>query len=461
MKTNLTTNSQRILAASTLHRLNGLMWFCAMLGFVMNTEAQTPVCGNISGTWTPAGNPYIIACDSTVPSGQTLTIQPGVVVWLGSNVTLAANGLIQAVGTPSQRIKFQSPVSSQYWNSISLIHQSGTNRFNYCDFVNGDTAISMGVYGANATMIAEVMNCTFSNCISGAIYGVSQGTTFPIGSATLDPIIKNCVFESLSNACVMRIIQDGFGFRGYANPKIIGNVFRNLTGSAFLMVTESDGSSQPIFLNNTLINCRTGVASQEPWDAKVQSCIFVGCSNAVMRSGSLSTAASYNNFFANATNFTGYPGTYGVPIIVNRNGTASDLLFNIFQDPLFVGANDYHLTASSTCIDAGVGDPANFDSCFPPSLGSVTNDIGAYGGPGGCEWISPPATNIFTVAIAQYVGVTLNPPTNGHYRLEYASVLSGTNNWIQLTNLTLSAPFIYYDPVVSGSRFYRGVLLGP
>lgn len=459
-------------------QINSGLWLVvfALLLASPSARAQTVVSGNISGTWTPAGNPYIVVDDCTVPLGQTLTIQPGVVVWIGSNVTVTANGSIYAVGTPGQRISIQSPTPSQYWSNIVVNYNGGTSRFDYCDFRNGYRALYLRVYNVDAAMHTEVVNCTFSNCPDAAVYGESEGAfvgcpynctgTHPV----LDPLIKNCVFADCGDACRFRVFGNSYvtccpGFLhvgpGGASPRIIGNIFLNISGTALNLTTGPNSSSSPVeFNNNTLVNCRVGVDTQDPWDAGVQSSIFAGCSNAVMRSGSLSGIVGYNDFYQNATNFTGYPATYGSPIIVNRNGTSSDLVFNIFQNPLFVAANDFHLSASSTCIDAGVGDPANFDSCFPPSLGSVTNDIGAYGGPNGCEWIAPPSTNIFTVALAQYYGVTINPPTNGHYRLEYTPAVGNTNDWTQLTNLTLSTtPFTYYDPVAFGPRFYRAVLL--
>src|SRR5947208_3662538 len=129
------------------------------LGAAFTLDAQTPICGNITtATWTPAGNPYVVACDSTLLSGNTLTIQPGVIVWVGSNVTLRADGVIQAVGTPSQRITFQAPVSSQFWSSIYCVQTAGTHRFKYCDFKNANTALCFGEYYYNSpTMAPEVM----------------------------------------------------------------------------------------------------------------------------------------------------------------------------------------------------------------------------------------------------------------------------------------------------------------
>ena len=59
---------------------------------------------------------------------------------------------------------------------------------------------------------------------------------------------------------------------------------------------------------------------------------------------------------------------------------------NIDSDPLFVGSGDYHLEPASSCVDTGDPDPAHDDLCFPPSVGTGLNDMGAYGGPGACGW---------------------------------------------------------------------------
>ena len=61
---------------------------------------------------------------------------------------------------------------------------------------------------------------------------------------------------------------------------------------------------------------------------------------------------------------------------------------NITDDPQFVGSADLHLTAGSPCVDAGRSEPSDNDECFPPSLGSDRNDMGAYGGSGACCWVS-------------------------------------------------------------------------
>jgi hypothetical protein len=423
--------------------------------FATEVHGQTFVSGDISGTWSPSGNPYIITDNTDVPSGQTLTIQPGTVIWIGSGFAISLNNKssIQAIGDPTQRITFEAPINSQYWNQIYIPDSDGkspgipsvTNRFDYCDFQNATNVIFLaGQGGWNAL---EVLNCTFSNCVSSAINwaGNSVGT---------DALIRNNVFSGTSNGCVLNIPSSS----SYLKSAVISaNLFDNLSGAALSL--QDNGGSGAIsikIINNAIVNCGGGVNVSDPWDAQIQSCIFDGCIRAVKVSGSLSRLVNYNDFYGNGTNFIGYPSDYGTPIILNRNGTSCDLLYNIFQNPDFASVTNFQLLSNSPCIDAGEGSPANFDNSFPPSLGTVTNDIGAYGGPNAGQWIVPISTNIFTLSAAKYIGVTINPPSAGHYELDYSSDL-GT--WTQITNMNLSMPFLYTEPASSSHRFYRAVKL--
>lgn len=422
-------------------------------------RAQTFVSGIVSGTWSPSGNPYIVTDSITVPGGQTLTIQPGVKVLIGQDLSVTVNGFIQAVGTPSQRITFQAPINSQYWSNIILgFYQTGTNRFKYCDFGNANTALYLYLAYPSTINTTEIMNCTFSNCTSQAIYGECWSDVTQI------PVIKNCVFNSTSNGCVLKIINY-FG-SGYATPRITANLFLNLSGTAFRMDQAGGGSSPALFINNTILNSRFGVHAQDPWDARVQNNIFVGVTNAVTASGSLTRNVGYNCFYGNGTNFTGYPGTYGSPIFANRNGTASDILYNIFQDPLFFGVGDFHLQANSTCIDAGSPDWAFTDMCFPPSLGNSYPDQGAYGGPDACNWLDVVPVLPVTLTVSQTNGIgalSWDALPRSTYRIQYVTnlVSAGTNIWLNLTDiLAADKPTSIVGPVDQPKVFYRIQSLG-
>ena len=58
---------------------------------------------------------------------------------------------------------------------------------------------------------------------------------------------------------------------------------------------------------------------------------------------------------------------------------------NINCNPIF-GPCGLRIVPGSCCIDKGNPDPQYNDVCLPPSLGTVRNDMGAHGGPGGCGW---------------------------------------------------------------------------
>jgi hypothetical protein len=347
-----------------------ILWLCGLCTLApVHLHAQTIVQGNIGGTWTPVGNPYIAVADCTVTS--TLILQPGVILDIESNVTVTANGnLIQAVGTPTQRITIQGWPSSSVYNTISVENNTQTTSFMYCDFANAQTALSLvaseassGMNNISQIMPVDVLNCTFSNCsvqaINGYAYGQSQsgesgGFYSWTTTSTLNPVIKNCVFNGTSNGCDLDIYGQSssllgktyYGY-GYSYPVIVNNVFKNLTRTAFLMEVGSyAGGGSSVFLNNTMVNCMGGVNATDPWDATVQSDIFVGCTNAVTVSGSLSRTISYNDFFTDATNFTGLPIAYGQVLLNNRNGTPSDVLYNIYQEPLFADGTNFYLATN-------------------------------------------------------------------------------------------------------------------
>ena len=469
------------------------VWLTALAAFslVSTASAQTIVPGPTycGGTWSHTGNPdYIITGNCSICANQTLTIQPGVIIWLGSNVTFTANdALIQAVGTPSQRITIQAASSSINFNSIVVQNSYGnTNRFKYCDFANAQTAISMGVYGNNQVMPVEIMNCTFSNCVGQAIYGEAQGTAVSAchtssSTATLNPVIKNCIFNTSGYGCVMNIFGQygtstcGYGNSigyGYAYPIIMNNIFYNLTGTAFLAEVGSyAGAGSPVFVNNTVVNSQAGFTAVDPWDATVQDCVFVGCTNAVVDTGTLSRLVSYNDFYGNVTNFIGYQPTYGQWIIPNRNGTLADVLYNISQNPLFLATNDFHLAANSPCVNAGTPNTAYANMCFPPSIATNFPDQGAYGGPDACNWLDVVPklpTQLSLTESNSFLWLNWGSIPRSTYQVQYCATnfnaTSGTNKWLTNTtvipaNKPVSIAVSPY-PTTNSKAFYRVRSLG-
>lgn len=84
--------------------------------------------GAVSGTWTAAGSPYRILGDIYIPSGQKLTIQPGVEVRFQGHYRLEGPGIIDARGTSvAQRdILFTAENTATGWYGIRIWNRTGT-----------------------------------------------------------------------------------------------------------------------------------------------------------------------------------------------------------------------------------------------------------------------------------------------------------------------------------------------
>jgi hypothetical protein len=99
--------------------------------------------------WTAAAGPYSVTGGIIVPDGRTLTIEPGVTVYLGSgiNIIVADGGRILAEGTETQEIHFASPPdSSTHWGGIMIEGSVGSpeTRMAYVSFEgNGKTCIQV------------------------------------------------------------------------------------------------------------------------------------------------------------------------------------------------------------------------------------------------------------------------------------------------------------------------------
>jgi hypothetical protein len=98
----------------------------------------TNVSGALTGSpvWTAANGPYVVTAATTVPSGVTLTIQPGTSVFFapGATLTVSGTGRILAEGTESQHIRLTRQPGGANWGSLDFIGASAESRLAYADF---------------------------------------------------------------------------------------------------------------------------------------------------------------------------------------------------------------------------------------------------------------------------------------------------------------------------------------
>ncbi len=107
---------------------------------------------------------------------------------------------------------------------------------------------------------------------------------------------------------------------------------------------------------------------------------------------------------------------------------------NIDADPMFIDDN-YHLSMLSPCIDAGDSssyfddpeDPGNPGQAQWPSLGTLRNDMGVYGGPLTME-LSGLAVSLEEHPVGGYPGISIFPnPSSGIFLLTYDSISPGSS----------------------------------
>ncbi len=381
-------------------------------------SAQTMVPNEITTTtWDREGSPYIIAEDSTISSGHTLTIEAGVEVVIGPGITLTVQGGLKAQGhSPlSERIVFRSPDpdnAEQYWDCIYLKNPSGnSSEFVYCEFTRAVIALHFRMWQTNATATPQVRHCFFRNCQEYAIFGSAEGTnscgpwnvTHPL-QPKLNPTIAFCTFDftncgsefNISGrrewVCGTSPAKHAY-YRGFASPRIKNNIFKNLTGAALKLEAGSyPGSSGGLFQSNIVIDCQRGVQTKNPYDVEIRNNIFTRTEIAVERSGDLSGDVSHNCLFANVQDFVGYPDTFGTVFWRNDVGVQADLSFNIMEDPMFEDETCFMLAPESPCVDSGCNTsncaPEMYrDICIPPSRGTNVGDIGVWGCAAACEMV--------------------------------------------------------------------------
>jgi len=139
---------------------------------------NTPVCGSLPSdtTWSLVNSPYDV-CGSgvTVPSGITLTIDPGVTVQfdaLAGN-KLNVQGTLIASGTVTQTITLTGVVSSPgSWGGISAIGMVNAPALVNLNYVTLDYGGVSGSYGAQVYADSAVVTITHSLIRNSAGNGV-------------------------------------------------------------------------------------------------------------------------------------------------------------------------------------------------------------------------------------------------------------------------------------------------
>lgn len=408
----------------------------ALLAGPSLAPAGTVVSGNATGVWNLSGSPYWVEGNLLVPSGGSLVIEPGVEVRFRGPYRFLVNGALHASGAPQNWIVFtwDSPVPGNEWRGLRFVGSDSTCVLEYCVIERVRSATQTpdvrggGVYCYTCSL--TVRHCLIQNNVSHN--GNYNGTGGGLVSVNAWPLIEHCTIrnnqgDSGGGIAFLEDQADTSGCPVVRNSLIEGNVAPYCGGGIYV-----GASSMPVIENNVISGNQAGGwggGGIALWNGNdlhprtvsnnVVSGNWAGTDGGGVYIRYNSAALVNNTIVENAADSAG-GGVYVLNLgegdcpqlfndiirdnVASRDPSVSLLdastdveiawsdveggwpgTGNIDQDPLFADAL-FHLPAGSPCVDAGNPDAAFNDECFPPSQGTVRNDMGAYGGPLGCEW---------------------------------------------------------------------------
>ncbi len=129
---------------------------------VLQSQTTVPE-GNVNGTWTIEGSPYLIEGNIAISGTDSLIINPGVEVIFQDNFNFQVYGKLKASGTEQDSILFTSS-SDNGWGGLYL--EGSFSNLDYCIIENSSAA---GVTNCYVTTL-NITNSTIKNNDSYGIY---------------------------------------------------------------------------------------------------------------------------------------------------------------------------------------------------------------------------------------------------------------------------------------------------
>lgn len=335
-------------------RFFSLLFGICLLTAISITFAQTDIqAGDVSGTWTKTNSPYQVAGEITIPSGETLNIEPGAKVIFKGHFKFKIRGRLLAIGSPEDTIIFTAQSTQTGWYGLRFDQISDANdssKLIYCKIqygyaTTGDDLVGGGILVNNFDKLL-ISHCLITrNKTVGDKYSGGGG----IGIISSSPRIEN---NCISYNNVIGGHGGGIFLIRNSYPVIINNIiYKN---QAFGGGGVSSYKCNPVFINNTIVYNSAGHGG-------ALDCLFTFPSffNTILSKNSslvgsqvhITTPGAPNFYFCDVQDGTEAFG-YNHTNEGNYNGT---YISNIENDPMFLdtASDNYQLSDNSPCIGAG------------------------------------------------------------------------------------------------------------
>jgi len=381
-----------------------------MLQYITVTEPAN-VSGTASGIWSPLYGPYTVTGDVLVNELSELQIEPGTEIIVEEGKQIEINGMLTANGDWDDPIVLSSETE---WVGLRFIDSQADNLIKGCEISN---VFGSAIFIENGACVHVEDSWIINND-----YNANQGTAFEIRNAG-DVVIERNIIANNSNSS----LTGGISSLG-SNPFIRNNLIVNNGGPAALAGAASfKEGSYPVLSNNTIANNLSSGCT-----------IFMFNSQADIMNSIIVSDSYIFTTIGNVPNvsYTCISGGY--------NGEG-----NINEDPMFVNASEgngpefngyeaeWYLADGSPCIDMGnpatdyydVEDPSSPGNALWPAMGTITNDMGGFGGNGLFEYVGSD-DEIIDVVVNSSLNIypnPFNPQTNIALQLNSEDAKSPVN----------------------------------
>ena len=412
----------------------------------VNATAVNNLEGSLSGTISAEFSPYEISGDIYVETGNALTIEPGVKLQFTGDYGFSIYGVLIAEGNPDDLITFTTSDTNEFWKGI-YFEESESSDISYCDinnvygnligqlpfFTSDIWSYTGNVYLLSISELLLLLNVEGDPNNGDHSYNEIEALyQVPISVRSNMSINFNVnISEAISHCnpllkCYASVVNTGVWTSIYSvsyegdfevNQSLDDYIGETIIIKFYLRSDRYDDMHYDATVQLSNVELNTG----ENTGAIVLNNSSINTANILLRNNSIPTVIInsnilfknvlfHNNSVLNIINQSSSVTmlnsimtntSNAVAQMINNNGNYSIDYCNIDDLHLFqnlegftVGGNNIigspmliddigHLDPIySPCIDAG--HPNDYDACMPPGLGTLSADIGMYGGMNNC-----------------------------------------------------------------------------
>lgn len=215
--------------------------FCLVISCVAGHSVS--VAATINGVidtnspWDISSSPYVIESDASINAGDTLVIEPGVLVLFNDGVTLTVRGALIAKGVPDQGITFSANTSSEAisWNGLVFEDEAVDARYAAGNYESGSIlehviVEKVGLTTVNSSLAAIRFKDAYP-AINAVTIRNNRASGIYVTGTTGHVKITNTIIEN--NQLVSDLLGFSAGIRVKGNSSAGDNLFVEIHDSMF------------------------------------------------------------------------------------------------------------------------------------------------------------------------------------------------------------------------------------